>query len=172
MKLTLEQWVTVYTANGDAQHVCAWRKRVWRAMRPVVEKFLADREAGAPLSVGELLSAVEDARAAARIPAHGKRWRQEHDKLVDVLQAQRELWPAPSVDEAAACSVAHDLAELGRTDEATKLLAAQAPNHLGRPCPACGAKVSRPCVEIGFQLGGKPMSTTPRAVPHEARHVA
>lgn len=169
--MTLEQWVRVYAANGDAQYVCAWRKRVWRAMRPVVEKFLAAREAGEALSVGHLLSAVEDARAAARIPAHGKRWRQEHGKLVDILQAQRELWPPPSVDEAAACSVAHDLAELGRTEEAAKLLAAQAPHHLGRPCPACGSKVGKPCVEIGFQLGYAKTST-PRTVPHEARYVA
>lgn len=52
----------------------------------------------------------------------------------------------PSPDEIAAVVVAHDLAELGRVDEARAMLE-RAPNRLHWPCPTCGAWRGMPCVD-------------------------
>ena len=41
--MTLREWLDVYTAEGDASLRCAWTKRAWRAMRPVVNQFLVQR---------------------------------------------------------------------------------------------------------------------------------
>jgi hypothetical protein len=79
----------------------------------------------------------------------------------------------PSRDEAAVCLVAHDLVELGRVDEARKLMDDQAPNRLKRPCPACGVRAGTECREpradnLPFAWRGLDPGI-PRIVPHEAR---
>lgn len=53
----------------------------------------------------------------------------------------------PSSDEAGVCEVAGDLVQLGRIDEARRLLE-QAPNRLGRKCPACAMPVGTPCIDM------------------------
>lgn len=165
--MTLRDWLDVYTHNGDAQFVCAWRKRAWRAMRPIVEQFVADRDAGRPVRVGNLFVEIDAAGARERINLTGKRWIQERAKLLTIVQVQRELWTPPSADEYSVCLVARDLEEEGRLDEARRLLAEQAPNVLSRPCPACGQPRGQACVM--FTLHG---AYQPIVVPHEARVAA
>ena len=134
----MREWLDVYTANGDSQLVCAWRKRAWRAMRPVVELFVADREKGIEHSAGYLNHMIEAARVEAGINDTGKRWRQEHGKIVQILRDQRELWPTPSQEEADACMVARDAEEAGNIEAARTILRDQVPHALNRKCPACG----------------------------------
>lgn len=164
--MTLREWLDVYTRDGDAQLVCAWRKRVWRVMRPVVALFVAELDAGCTHSAGELLAAIEDAREVFDINPIGKRWRQEHLKLVGTLQGQRQLWPAIEQDEADVCAVARDLEEEGRTREAQALVDEQAPNRLNRKCPACGAKPGDVCIGIVAGVSNGLIA------PHDARVVA
>ncbi len=147
--MTLREWLDVYTHNGDAQHVCAWRKRAWRAMRPVVERFVADRDANKEQTPYSLLTKINDAAIAERINIGGKRWRQELRKIRDIISSSQELWPTPAKSEADACSIARDAEEEGRTEIALAILEAEAPNRHNRKCPACGAPVGSPCRAIG-----------------------
>lgn len=164
--MTLREWFDAYTWNGDAQLVCAWRKRAWRAMRPVVERFLADHEAGIARPAGILLAEIKQARIDAGINAGGKRWRQEYEKLLEALQGQRNFWPPPTQDERDVCMVARDLEESGRADEAAALVHEQAPNAHNRRCGACGRKPGEPCFDVAPNL-----AYVDRVVPHEARLV-
>lgn len=145
--MTLREWLDSYTHNGDGQLVCAWRKRAWRAMRPVVQMFVTQRECGVETPPGMLLQGIDAAAKNSGISPTTKRWRQEREKLVEILQGMRELWPAPGHEECGAVEVAIDLAEIGRVAEAAELLAAQAPNALNRKCRACGAKPGEPCFD-------------------------
>lgn len=162
--MTLRDWLDSYTLNGDAQLVCAWRKRAWRSMRPVVRQFVQDREAGLSVSVGNLLAEIDAAGARARINALGKRWKQERTKLIEIAQRQGELWPAPTKAEAEVCLVALDLVEMGRHAEASALLREQAPNARSRVCRVCGSKPGDPCLEL--------VTRAERVVPHEVRYAA
>jgi hypothetical protein len=162
--MTLREWLDEYTRDGDAQYVCSWRKRAWRAMRPVVAKFVEDREAGIERPAGELIIAIRQARAEARIAESGKRWKKEYQLLVEAIQEHPELWPAPTADEAGVCEVARDLMLLERFEEVRELLV-QAPNRFNRKCPACGSKPGIPCSDLNHPL----MHVV---VPHEARLVA
>jgi hypothetical protein len=53
----------------------------------------------------------------------------------------------PTQDEYDVCCVAADMVEEGRPREALALLDEQAPNRLGRRCPACGSRKARACRE-------------------------
>lgn len=85
--------------------------------------------------------------------------------------------PAPSREEAEVCSVARDLVELGRIDEARKLVEEQAPYRVTRDCPACGALAGDPCVDFEYEdppvpgYGQYPTGQRWLIVPHHARLV-
>lgn len=164
--MTLREWLDAYAHNSDAQLICAWRKRALRAMRPVVEQFLVQRDHGVSVYAGDLFAAIDSAGVAAGIPKGGKRWRQERAQLEKIVQHQRELWAPPTRDEAGACEVAQDLYELGKDAEAESLLAEQAPNRHSRRCPACGAKPGQPCRKLHDGISADEMR-----VPHAARLV-
>jgi len=166
--VTLRDWLHSYTHNGDAQFVCAWRKRAWRAMRPVVERFVADRDAGLPVTAGGLLAELDRAAYDARISPGGKRWIEERRKLLEIVRNQRELWILPTADEHATCLVAFDLVEEHRYSEAVALIGEQAPNALGRPCPACGRSPGEHCLDPAglsetMRHGGVPDGLWPQA---------
>lgn len=188
--MTLREWLDSYTAAGDAALACAWRKRAWRCLRPVVEKFVAEREAGAHVHAHQLFDAIEEARTAADIPADGNRWTQEIDTLKRILRADRELWPSPTADDRAAAIVAQDLVELGKYAEAIALVREQVPHATSRPCPVCGQPRGHRCEEIAAddverepsgalkmraeakaltESGEKWVYPKTRIVPHEAR---
>jgi len=90
-----------------------------------------------------------------------KMWLEERRLLRDALNSS----PLPSREESEVCQVAFDLVEVGRVDDARKLLEEQAPNRLSRECPACGAKAKRPCADIGDAYEVPFI----RVVPHLAR---
>ena len=185
--MTLQDWLDVYTAQGDAAQRCAWVKRAWRAMRPVVEQFIVQRNAGVEVTGNQLIDGLKAAAVANEIKPGGKRWKQEFAKLVAIIGDQRELFPAVSADERGVVLVAADLVEEQRYAEAIALLREQAPNVFGRKCPACSQPVGRRCREIGmsFREAVKPGTLSPQAaalvaagepkypaaliVPHEAR---
>lgn len=162
--MTLREWLDVYTHNGDAQLVCAWRKRAWRAMRPIVEQFVADREAGIKVSVGRMYRDIEHAATEASISLNGKRWEEEWRKLVRIMQSERELWPTPTQEEADVAMVVRDLEEMGELERAAALLREQAPNARNRKCPACGRKPGEPCRDLATE--------TALIAPHAARVTA
>lgn len=175
----LAYWLNHYTADGDSQFVCAWRKRAWRALRPVVEQFLAQRALGVDVYADDLIAAIDAAAITAKIKPTGKRWKQEVQEILTIAKRTRELWSPPTRDEYGACLVASDMLELAaeldrvgrfaeakaKRDEAHGLLIAQAPRRYGRPCPACGSGLGQPCVNILWN-GGEML------VPHEARIAA
>lgn len=187
--MTLLDWLGAYTANGDAQLVCSWRKRAWRCMRPVVEKFVADREAGAKVYAHQLFDAIEAARVDAKIKADSKRWVQELDALRRILRADREMWPTPTDDDRAAAVVAQDLIELGKYAEAIHLVREQIPHATSRKCPTCGQPKGIRCVHVEWfperdpngglayhpeaqalkAAGERYVYPRERIVPHEAR---
>lgn len=69
--------------------------------------------------------------------------------LMDRIRADRgEPMDAPTADDYAACLVALDLVEEGRTREAEQLLIQQAPRRHNLWCPVCGAMAGRPCTEM------------------------
>lgn len=179
--MTLREWLDSYTANGDAQLVCAWRKRAWRAMRPVVEQIESDIPAW---TVGKALKAIDAAAYAANIKTGGKRWKQEYEKLTAILNATPGLWRVPTHDEIGVCLVAADLVEQEQYAEAAALIIEQAPNVYERTCPACSSPASWCCEEISGDdmppvdtpqtaaaraAGLKVWSRRSRIVPHEAR---
>lgn len=186
--MTLREWLDSYTAAGDAALVCAWRKRAWRCLRPVVEKFVADREAGSSVYAHQLFDAIEVARAAADIPPTSKRWLQELDALKRILRADRELWPTPTVDDRAAALVAQDLVELGKYAEAIAMVREQIPHATSRKCQTCGQPQGQRCIRIDWDersvngalernpeavaldaSGAKYVCPRDRIVPHESR---
>lgn len=71
----------------------------------------------------------------------------------------------PSADEIGVCEVAGDLVQLGRIDEARKLLE-QAPNRLGRRCPACGARPGQLCASMPAEDNEK-RCTCPERASHD-----
>lgn len=186
--MTLREWLDSYTHNGDAQLVCAWRKRAWRCMRPVVEKFVADREAGEDVYAHHLFDAIEAARVEAKIPADSKRWTQEFYTLKRILRADREYWPTPTADDRAAAVVAQDLVELGKHAEAIAMVRDQIPHATSRKCPTCGQPQGQRCIRIDWDersvngalernpeaialdaSGEQYVYPRDRIVPHEAR---
>lgn len=188
--MTLDDWLNSYTHQGDAQLVCSWRKRSWRALRPVVEKFVADRAAGADRHAESLMVDIEAARQAAKINPDGKLWKQELHKLVEILRGMPELWPAVTEDDRAACAVATDLVELGRYADAIALMRAQcSPYLLSQKCPACSQPQGYRCEQIEYttekieggalklsaeaqalkDAGEQWVYPRTRIVPHEAR---
>src|SRR5437868_2111795 len=148
--MTLLDWLGTYTHNGDAQLVCSWRKRAWRCMRPVVEKFVVDREAGGKVYAHQLFDAIEAARAEAKIPTDSKRWMQELDTLKRILRADRELWPTPTADDRAAAVVALDLVELGKYADAIAMVRDQIPHATSSNCSTCGALQGSRCIRIDW----------------------
>lgn len=125
----------------DSWRMSRWPKSIWRvgarkAMQDAVEAIgimdpalLARRD--------EILTRVDAAYPfGERKYEPYKCWLKERRLLIAALDGPRT---APSADEAGVCEVAGDLVELGRIDEARKLLDEQAPNRLARKCPACGA---------------------------------
>lgn len=186
--MTLDEWLNSYTAAGDAALACSWRKRAWRVLRPCVEKFVEEREAGVKVYAFTLFDAIEVARAAADIPADGKRWKQELDALKRILRADRELWPTPTADDRAAAVVAQDLVELHRYADAIALVREQIPHATSRKCPTCGAPMGQRCLRIEWDersvngalernpeakaldaSGERYVYQRDRIVPHEAR---
>lgn len=177
---TIEEWLK-YTADGDAQFVCSWRKRAWRAMRPVIETVARDPSAW---SVSRALKALDDAGRAANINPDTKRWRTEYEKIADVLEDDRRLWRVATDDDRGVCAVATDLVELEHYDEALTLLKLQAPHVLDRQCSACNSPAGWACIEISVdefpredtpqtaalrEAGTKVWSRRSLIVPHEAR---
>lgn len=91
---------------------------------------------------------------------------------MELGKRRAELQP-PSLDEIAACVVAHDLVELGRTDEARAMLA-RAPNRCYWTCPTCGSGRGMACRDGEVSRSGadaRPRKPTPsvRLVPHLVR---
>ncbi len=153
----------------DAWRMTRWPKSKWRvhsrkAIQDVIEvialmepAMLADRAA-----VLERVNAAYPFGEREMLPY--KMWLLERKLFSAALNGPRE---APTKDEAGVCEVAGDLVELGRVDEARKLLDAQAPNRLGRKCTACGAGAGVDCFDIvrgPTWVGNKPL-----IVPHLAR---
>lgn len=186
--MTLDEWLNSYTAAGDAALACSWRKRAWRALRPAVEKFVTEREAGAKVYAHQLLDAIEEARVAAKIPAEGKRWTQEVETLKRILRSDREFWPTPTDDDRSAALVAQDLVELCRFDEAITMVRERVPHATSRKCPTCGQPQGQRCQHIDWDertangalarnpealaldaSGEKYIYPRDRIVPHEAR---
>lgn len=75
----------------------------------------------------------------------------------------------PGVDEIEVCNVARDLVEDDKLEEANELLK-QAPNRLGRQCPACGQPRGEPCEEPDLDTA-QYQKWKPMLVPHAARLV-
>lgn len=179
--MTLREWLDTYTANGDAQLVCAWRKRAWRAMRPVVEQVVADP---ASWTASRLLKALDAAAYEAKIGTSGKRWRREYEVIEKAIKETCELWRAPTDDDRGVCLVAYDLVEQGQFAEAIALIEREAKNVLERPCSACPAPAGWCCQEISADeylredtpqtaaaraAGWKVWSKRSLIVPHESR---
>lgn len=144
--MTLLEWLDVYTRNGDSQLVCAWRKRAWRAMRPIIEQVVGDMPAW---TVSRVLKALDQAAFEHDIKVTGRRWRQEYKKLQEVLDAERALWRAPTDEDRGVVDVATDLVEIGKLEDAITLLREQAPNILERSCRACNSPAGWACHVIG-----------------------
>lgn len=182
--MTLREWLDSYTHNGDAQLVCAWRKRAWRCMRPVVEKIAADLDTSIGWTVSKALTAIERAGDEARIKKTSKRWVQEFNKLKGILETDGRLWRSPTHDDRGVCSVAFDLVEQGQYEEAASLILEQAPFVYERPCTACSApagwcceeitgdehpRVATPQTDAAKAAGLRTWSRRALIVPHESR---
>lgn len=157
---------------ATSTHKSRWRERANAAMRAVVN---ANRELAAtdPAALLKLVDAAYPFGERAMHPY--KAWLAERKIFVDVLFPPKP--PAqPTQDDYAACLVALDLVEIGRVDDTKKLLDEQAPNRLGRKCPACGAKPLRQCfdlattnaADLGYSVIPERKSVE-RLVPHDAR---
>ncbi len=153
-----------------------WSKMSADAIARVVRDNPGLREAGPKV----LLAAIDAAYPFGERAMHPyKVWLKERSKAMRMLGlmpgAKTPVPPTP--DEAAVCMVARDLVEMGRDAEAKALLAKQAPNRLGRGCPACGARMWGPCFEA-VSMEPREGATSPyygihrsveMLVPHEAR---
>lgn len=166
----------------DSWRMSRWPKSIWRvgarkAMQDAVEAIgimdpalLARRD--------EILTRVDAAYPfGERKYEPYKCWLKERRLLIAALDGPRT---APSADEAGVCEVAGDLVELGRIDEARRLLDDQAPNRLSRKCPACNAPPGIECSEMESvqhksefdgKVRGVRIYSGPLLVPHHARLV-
>jgi hypothetical protein len=145
----------------DAWRMTRWPRSIWRVgarkrIQDVVES-IAEADLADKAAVLERVDAAYPFGERKYEPY--KCWLKERRLFIAALEGPCAV---PTADEAGVCEVAGDLVQLGRVDEARKLLDEQAPNRLGRKCTACGAGPRVPCVSIG---------TLPRIliVPHLAR---
>ena len=149
-----------------------WRVRARKAIQDVLEVIAIMK----PELLGERNEVLERVDAAypfgERAMEPYKCWLKERRLFIAALEGPRAL---PSEDEAGVCAVAGDLVELGRIDEARKLLDEQAPNRLARKCPACLVEPGRPCREFEYDdppvdgYGQYPTGAAQLIVPHHAR---
>lgn len=120
-----------------------WRQEARAVMIRVVRE---QRDAGLLNDDVALLRAVDAAYPfGEREHLPYKMWLLERKLFRDACTVPAAT---PTADEVGVCEVASDLVQLGRFDEARKLLEEQAPNRLGRTCPACGSAPGRHCVEL------------------------
>lgn len=171
--------LVMWLDNGRGRIPGNWRRRAFQTMAAVVREN-RDMAATDPAA---LLKLVDDAYPFGERAMHPyNAWLAERKELIAVVKPEKAP-PAPTQDDYAAVLVAEDLIEMGREDEARKLLVEQAPRRLNRKCPACGAKVGKACrdVETKTMIGAVPGPTTgtgtaypialskQRIVPHLAR---
>lgn len=157
------------TMRGPESH---WRQDARSVMIRVVRE---QRDLGKLGDDAALLKAVDAAYPfGERKYLPYKMWLLERKLFRDACTVPAAT---PSREEAEVCSVARDLVELGRHDEARKLVEEQAPNRLGRECAACGAKPGKPCREFEYDdppipgYGQYATGEIPLIVPHHARLV-
>jgi hypothetical protein len=125
------------TMRGPTSH---WRQAARATMIAVVREH---RDRGELADDAELQKAVDAAYPfGERKYLPYKMWLLERKLFRDACVVPAAT---PSADEVGVCEVARDLVELGRHDEARKLVEEQAPNRLGRRCPVCAAKIGAPC---------------------------
>lgn len=149
-----------------------WRVRARGAISRVID---ANPEA----DTRTLLAAVDAAYPFGERAHHPyKAWLAERAQLIDDLKSDTP----PSPEEWAAIEVAGDLLELGRAEEARKLLDEQAPLRHARRCESCGAAPGKPCreAEVATFALTRPfqdamghtfadVTYVERAIPHAAR---
>jgi hypothetical protein len=179
---TLDHWVSG-RFNPSRER---GRIRARAAMVEAVDGYLATH---VEVDAKELLAVVDAAYPFGERRYHPyKMWLAERKILRAILFPPAEL-ELPTLDHAA-CLVATDLIEEGRTDEAIALLEDQAPRRLNRPCRECAAEVGKPCVDVDLAKYESIMSkfrsstgaawervrrearreaSTERIVPHAAR---
>lgn len=142
-----------------------WRQRARFVIQEVVEILLQS----APEVLADHTETLS--RVDAAYPFGERRyepyrcWLKERRLFIAALEGPVQM---PTRDEAEVCEVAGDLVQLGRIDEARKLLEEQAPNRLGRKCPACGMPPGMNCNT--FVDDGDPPARE-LLVPHHARLV-
>lgn len=166
------------TMRGPESH---WRQSARAVMIRVVRE---QRDLGRLDDDAALLAAVDAAYPfGERKYLPYKMWLLERKMFRDACSVPAAT---ASADEAAVCMVARDMLADERprpVAEVKALLDEQAPNRLGRRCPACGARVGQECRDPSILTAGHP--PTPGAagyvmsiwldgipsmpVPHEAR---
>ncbi len=185
--MTLDAWLAMCSPKSR------WAARSRAVMRAAIEPLLpiVGLEDPGIVDSAALLAAVDAAYPFGERKMHPyKCWLAERRILIDALNdtsllngANHIRRDAPTSDDLHACEVAHDLVELGREDEARKLLEEQAPRRLNRKCPACSEPSGKPCIdhvsETINRRTGTPLSISmarsygvchvPRIVPHLAR---
>jgi hypothetical protein len=165
----IEAWITVRPSTGSSH----WTRNAWSAISDVVwriassfpERFWTDRR-------GVLVEVDEAYPFGERLHWPYKCWLVQRRTFIDALDGRGVLARVVTQDERDACEVASDLVELGRADEALALLDLVAPSRLDRKCPACGARVGKPCFDLGRAVQNHIGLWCPefeRVVPHAAR---
>lgn len=144
-----------------------WRQDARARMIAVVRE---QRDLGNLASDRVLLEAIDAAYPfGERKHFPYKMWLVERRIFLDAMRAPAR---ALSREEAEVCSIARDLVELGRFDEARKLVQEQAPYRVTRDCPACGALAGNDCWDFDLkQRGGTYSGKRMLIVPHHARLV-
>lgn len=134
----------------DAWRMTRWPSSKWRVRsRQVIQDVVEVIALMEPALLADRAAVLERVNAAypfgEREMLPYKMWLLERRLFRAALDGPRV---APSADEAGACEVAGDLVQLGRIDEARRLLEEQAPNRLSRACPVCATRAGRPCLDL------------------------
>ena len=160
----LRLWATMRAPESH------WRRSARETIRTVVAAHpeLLDNDA-------QLLAAIDRAYPfGERRMLPYKMWLLERKLFRDACTVPAAT---PGREDAEVCSVARDLIEIGRVDEARQLVEEQAPNPLARRCPACDAAPGKPCRDFEYDdppipgYGQYATGEVPIIVPHEARLV-
>lgn len=144
-----------------------WRNRSLAHIGQLVERARREDPAISPMA---LASFVDKRYPFERRSGFAyKAWLAERKIFHAALRTDHA--PRPSADERDACEVARDLVELGKVDDAQKLLDEQAPNRLNQKCQSCGAWPGEMCKEPVTDKPGhySRRSSEPVVVPHMAR---
>lgn len=154
--VTLDEW------RAMRWPVSRWRHQARRRIRHIV-----DHAPGLP---ADAMLALVDAGYPFGERAHEpyKCWLKERELFREALAGPPTM---PTADEAGACEVARDLVELGRLDEARKLVEERAPNRLAMRCLACGARAGEPCIDLSLPIEFVGTSAAELLVPHHVRLV-